>query len=192
MGTVELTARNRRRNRNIQTAVLSTVALGGVIAVGAIAPNLVQLLALGKKSSRLKYQIPDVVHRLVAKKYLTFEKNSDRISVRVTEAGEAVLALEQSKMALRIQRKRRWDGRWRMVLFDIPERRRQLRDRLRATMKEAGFCRVQDSVWMYPYECEEFIALLKKQLTLGSSVLYAVIESLENDTKPRTHFKLTR
>jgi len=49
---------------------------------------------------------------------------------------------------------------------------------------------IQDSAWVYPYDCEEFVALLKAHLRLGKDVVYAVVEEIGNDAPIRTHFKL--
>lgn len=61
---------------------------------------------------------------------------------------------------IRLQRKK-WDGLWRIVIFDIPVVHNQLRDRLRAKLEELGFGMFQESVWMTPYdlarEISEFI-----------------------------------
>ncbi len=57
-------------------------------------------------------------------------------------------------------------------------------------MRELGFVRLQDSVWVFPYSCEEFLALLKAELKIGTSVLYMVVEEIENDKHLREHFNL--
>lgn len=41
-----------------------------------------------------------------------------------------------------------WDGQWRIVIFDIPEKRRIARDLLRNRLKEWGFTQKQKSVWI--------------------------------------------
>ena len=50
--------------------------------------------------------------------------------------------------------------------------------------------RLQDSVWVFPYDCEDFIALLKAELKIGAAVLYMVVEHIENDKHLRSHFGL--
>jgi phenylacetic acid degradation operon negative regulatory protein len=45
---------------------------------------------------------------------------------------------------------REWDGRWWIVVFDVPELQRRLRDRLRRSLRELGFGHLQDSVWVSP------------------------------------------
>ena len=71
-----------------------------------------------------------------------------------------MLQMETEKIT--IAKKRRWDHRWRVVIFDIPERRKSVRVSLRRFMQEYGFVRLQDSVWIYPYDCEDLIALAKQ------------------------------
>lgn len=46
--------------------------------------------------------------------------------------------------------RRSWDGRWRLVLFDIPIRQNAHRNRVRRYLRENGFGCLQDSVWVTP------------------------------------------
>jgi len=77
-----------------------------------------------KKGARFNYQAKTALGRLAAKGLVTFEERNGRRYARVTEAGEQILALESAREASS-RKPRRWDGRWRVVLFDIPERRRE-------------------------------------------------------------------
>ncbi|OHA65500.1 MAG: hypothetical protein A2672_00500 [Candidatus Wildermuthbacteria bacterium RIFCSPHIGHO2_01_FULL_49_22b] len=86
--------------------------------------------------------------------------------------------------------KQKWDGKWRFVMFDIWERRKRVRDHLREELKEYGFEKVQHSVWAYPYDCEEFVALLKTDINVGRGLLFLVVERLEDDNKLRKLFKV--
>ena len=60
----------------------------------------------------------------------------------------------------------------------------------RRFMAEYGFVRLQDSVWIYPYDCEDLIALAKASLRIGADVLYMIVERLERDKHLREHFGL--
>ena len=57
-------------------------------------------------------------------------------------------------------------------------------------MQETGFVRLQDSVWVFPYDCEDFVSLVKAELKIGSAILYMVVEHIENDKHLRAHFGL--
>jgi phenylacetic acid degradation operon negative regulatory protein len=56
--------------------------------------------------------------------------------------------------------RRRWDGRWRLVLFDVPEAQRSARNKLRRYLQDRGFGYLQNSVWITPYPVAEQRALL--------------------------------
>ena len=190
MGKLEEESRKRKKKKDIQNAVLATIAVTGFVAFAAIAGNALQLLDyLPNEKYNLKYRMKSVAGRLVAKGYATWTEKDGKKFLRITPKGSKALAFEQAKVALKNQKKK-WDGRWRMVVFDVPERRRQVRNRLRAVMCEIGFVRLQDSVWVYPYDCEDFVALLKAELKIGAAVLYMVVEQIENDKHLRTHFGL--
>lgn len=190
MGAIEVKAKAIRRRGDIQRAVLATLAVGGIVALGAIAGNAVQLLKyLPGHKNRFAYYTKTVAGRLVQRGEAEWVRQGGRVFLRITEKGTKALAFAKEKVALQTSRKR-WDRRWRMVAFDIPERRAKVRARLRAVMHEVGFVRMQNSLWVFPHDCEEFVALLKAELKIGKDVLYAVIEQIEHDSALRKHFGL--
>lgn len=190
MGEMEEASRKRKKKRDFQNAVLATVAVTGFIAVAAIAGNALKLLKyLPNEKYNLRYRMKSVAGRLVAKGYVVWIERDDKKFLRITPAGRKTFAFEQAKVALKNQKKK-WDRRWRMIVFDVPERRRRVRNRLRAVMLDIGFVRLQDSVWIYPYDCEDFVALLKAELKIGKDVLYAIVDTIEQDKNLRHHFNL--
>ncbi|MFA6415069.1 MAG: hypothetical protein WC217_03990 [Candidatus Paceibacterota bacterium] len=190
MGKLEEASRKRRRKQNIQYAVLATIAVTGFVAFAAVAGNALQLLRyLPKEKYNFHHRAKSAAGRLVAKKYAVWVERDGKKFLRITPKGRKAFEFEQAKVVLGNQKKK-WDGRWRMIVFDIPERRRAVRFRLRAVMREIGFVRLQDSVWVYPYDCEDFVALLKTELKIGKDVLYAIADTIEHDKGLRRHFNL--
>ena len=192
MGIVEKEAWKKRQYTHIQQALLATVALSGVVLIAATAPNLPAALAHlpSIKRAQKRYQYKTAFSRLAAQGYIEFEKRDGKSYARITDTGRKMFAFEREKMKLKNEKKKRWNKRWRVVIFDIPERRRQTRDRLRQIMQDAGFVRLQDSVWVFPHDCEDFMTLLKSELKIGSAVLYMVVEHIENDKHLKAHFGL--
>lgn len=191
MGKMEKEARNVRRLKSFQQAMLMAVVLGGVVVVAATIPNVAQLLRFFpgyKKGARFNYQAKTALGRLVAKGLVTFVEEDGKRYARITERGERVLQMETERAAM--TKKRKWDRRWRVVIFDIPERRKSVRASLRRFMGEYGFVRLQDSVWIYPHDCEDLVALAKANFRVGADVLYMIVERLERDKHLREHFKL--
>jgi CRISPR-associated endonuclease Cas2 len=189
MGELEKKAQQGARRAKIQNTVLGIIGTAGVIAVAAITPNIFHVLPqlIGKKQYRLLFQAKTAVGRLIVKGYI---KKDARGMLRITDMGQRYLALEQARSSEPASRKRRWDKRYRLVMFDIPQRRRKTRDRLRLLMGEFGFLRLQDSVWVSPYDCEELISLVKAELRVGNDVLYAVVDQIGNERQIKSHFGL--
>jgi len=190
MGSVEIGAKKKRIRRNVRNAMLIAVGTAGLIAVSAIAPNMFQLLGRSGALARLKFQTKGILTRLKMKGEIEFIERDGNKYARLTERGEEALAFAQQRTLLSSAKPRKWDHRYRLVMFDVPEKRKRVRELLRYEMQEVGFLRIQDSAWIYPYDCEEFMALLKADLHIGKDVLYAVIEELENDKWIRKHFGL--
>ncbi|MDP2648443.1 MAG: CRISPR-associated endonuclease Cas2 [Patescibacteria group bacterium] len=189
MGKLEKTAKARRKKENIQNAVLSVIGVAGVLATVAIAPGVFRALPhiMGKQRYKLKFQTKTAVGRLLVKGYV--RKNA-RGMLEITETGRRHLALGQARTTVPARAKRRWDHRYRLVMFDIPQRRKYTRDRLRGLMRDFGFLRLQDSVWISPYDCEDLVALAKAELRIGHDVLYAVVDQIGNDAFIKKHFGL--
>jgi len=107
----------------------------------------------------------------------------------LTKEGEKVLRKwELADYSLR--RPKKWDGKWRMIIFDIPEKKRKVRKQIATLFNQAGFYRLQDSVWIYPYDCEDVIGLLKTDLGIGKDLLYIIANEIENDHRLRHEFGL--
>lgn len=191
MGVMEQKARSERRWGTFQKSLLAAVAIGGIVVVAATVPNAAQLLRFFpgyKKGAKFNYQTKSALSRLAVKGLITFVEKDGKRFARITEKGEGVLEMETEKVAMK--KKRKWDRRWRVVIFDVPEKRKSVRASLRRFMSEYEFVRLQDSVWIYPYDCEDLIALAKANFRIGADVLYMIVERLERDKHLREHFKL--
>ena len=89
-------------------------------------------------------------------------------------------------------KKEKWDGKWRMVAFDIPEKYKIGRDALRRKLKKVGFCEMQKSVLVTPYNCKEEIAELVKFFELDKYVRFGVLDYVDNENYFKKIFKLER
>ena len=192
MGKLEIRAKVLRRRRYVRDAALAAVGVSGLLLVAMVAPNALKLLAKTPIGKRFKDQTRTVLSRLAHSGLITFEERGGKRYARITEKGRRELALEQQRKALQAQRKKRWDRRYRIVIFDIAEGRSAIRTQLRRSMNGAGFVRLQNSVWVYPYDCEDFVALLKADLRIGKDVVYIIAETIENDGWLREKFDLPK
>ncbi len=180
----------------VAKVILGVVNAAGVLAVAAVAPNALQAIDLfyDKKKRRYdiykkRYYINTSINKLKDKSLIKFEKEGEKTFVRLTEKGE----LELSKYRFqekRIEKPAKWDKKWRVVIFDIKEHRKKTRNGLRRELINLNFVRLQNSVWAYPYECEEIIIMLKSYFGIGKDVLYMVVEKIENDKWLKKDFGL--
>ena len=187
MGNMEKESLRRTRNSELKRIILDTVKLAGLVSVFVVAPNVLGAMAkLGIiRSPRQKDIVTRSCDRLVASGLLTWEGRK----LRLTNKGESVLrTLEAREYA--IQKPRRWDRKWRVLIFDIPEYRKGTRDKIRYTLQTIGFVHLQHSVWIYPYDCEDLIALVKAEFRIGADALYLIVEQMEHDKHLREHFRL--
>lgn len=187
MGTQEAVNRKRSQRAHIQKLILGTVATIGVVGVALVAPGVLGAMhKLGLlPSSRQLEIIKRSRIRLVKRGLLRYEGSN----LRLTQKGELVLRRFELQ-DFKFKKPKRWDRKWRVLIFDIPERRKGLRQKIRYTLTAIGFVRLQDSVWVYPYDCEDLITLLKSDLKVGKDVLYLIVDSLENDTALKIRFDL--
>lgn len=106
----------------------------------------------------------------------------------ITTKGKNMLGETVAKTANLLGSK--WDGKWRIVIFDIPEKYAVLRNRVRFILKRSGFVQLQLSVWIFPYKCKELVTLIKEESRLSKFIVYGTLEQLENDDFLRRRFEV--
>jgi hypothetical protein len=187
MGVQETGSRSRTRKNQLQGIILDTISVVGILGLAVVAPNVVGAMSkLGMlPSSRQREVIKRSCDRMVRNGLLRWEKNK----LRLTAKGASTLRAYKIKN-FETPRPRKWDGKWRVLIFDIPEYRGALRNKIRATLQLIGFMRLQNSVWVYPYDCEDLIALLKADFRVGKDLLYMIVDSIEQDKELRREFYL--
>ena len=159
-----------------------------------MAPKMTRLLKEldrpAKNRAQLYRRITQGINRLEQDRLVTVSGEYANRKVKITEKG--IKALEQIEFGeYVIPEPAFWDGKWRVLIFDISERRRRIRTQLRRLLEGAGFVRVQDSVWVHPYPCDEFISLVRAHLKSGvGEMRIFVAEALESDKSLREHFRL--
>lgn len=189
MGIAEKKVAKEIRRTKINTLIIGAVAFSGVIAIAALAPGLAYAFGKSKYLRQRLYQTRKRISVLITEGYLIFEERDGKKYVRLTEKGERFAALMHDG-ALAPKRPKRWDKKWRLLIFDVPERRRGVREKIRTALITLGFVRLQDSVWVFPYDCEDFIIVLKAEFKIGKDVLYVIADHIENDQHLRRHFSL--
>lgn len=190
---IEKRVKARAKRKRIQDILLSGLYVTAAVGTALVAPGAAPLLRyVGKRvapSPALPRRINQAVTRLRKKGLVSRVQTEHGARLRLTEKGRRLAEVLQTRDAL-FKKPARWDGKWRIVIFDVWEKRRHVRTKLRAMLQKAGFVKIQDSVWVYPYECEELFVFLRTDLRLGRGMLYIVAEEIEHDDWLRHHFGL--
>lgn len=184
---------NRLGRGVVTRTILGCIAGAGLLTMAVLAPNAIQALSifgLGRRKYNLNSYLKTTVGKLHRKGLIAFKQDGEKKYIIITSKGEELLAEYELRDYVFPELKKKWDGKWRVVVFDIRECDRSLRNMLRDSLVHIGFRKVQHSVWVFPYDCEEFIFLLKTNFELGKSVLFMTVDILENDKWLREEFGL--
>ena len=188
MGEIEERNKRKARKGEIQKLILESVKLAGILSISLVAPNVIKAMdKLGLISNKRQGEIVSSLASRLAKKGL-LEFNGKYYEL--TESGERRLR-QVSLRGYKLPRQKRWDKKWRVIIFDIPEKKKNTRELMRKFFRTAGLIRLQDSVWVYPYDCEDIIGLLKADFGVGKNTLYLIVDEIENDKYLREEFNLS-
>jgi DNA-binding transcriptional regulator PaaX len=130
------------------------------------------------------------IRELYQSKLIELKNEPDGTTVmKLTDRGKTKV-LKYRFEEMKINRPQ-WDSKWRLVVFDVPEKIRSGRDALREKLRNLGFHELQKSVLVFPYECRDEIDFLVEFFELRRYVRYGVLESIDNDLHLRKIFGLT-
>jgi DNA-binding transcriptional regulator PaaX len=193
MSELEKELNKERKNTNIRKIILGSIATAGLLSVALVAPNAVQILksfGIDKKLKKFKNDTNRSLSKLLSEGLVVFIEKDGKKYLKLTEKGKLkIICLEKNNF--KFKKPQKWDKKWRIVIFDIPQSRKNQREKLRLTLKQIGFAKLQHSVWIYPYDCEELITLLKLDFKIGKEILYIIAEKIENDKIFKTFFELS-
>jgi phenylacetic acid degradation operon negative regulatory protein len=169
------------------TAEVLRIAAGGFILAGAVAaPNLPRLLAFvwDKKS-------PDKTLRAIRnarqRGWITFAEDSSGIKVALTESGK--LRWQRVELQQPLSAKH-WDGKWRLIIFDIPTNKRYHANEFRKHLRTLGLQPLQRSVWVTPYPCETQIAILRQLYQIRFNVRLMEALAIDDEAELKATFNV--
>lgn len=117
--------------------------------------------------------------------------------IEMPDGSQKMILLENGKKRalsykiddLVIQKPKQWDGKWQMVLFDVPKDKKEIRDALRFHLKRLGFFQYQKSVFIFPYQCQNEIDFLIEFYQARPYVRILTVIDIDNERHLREIFK---
>ncbi len=179
----------------IASVVLCVIALSSipilVVGAGALG-NAVQCFNMFKGSKKYsKRQIQSAFENIKRQKLIEYVTDKDGQNiVKITTKGRTRLKHFTIEL-MEIKKPKKWDGKWRLVMFDIPIRFTKGREALRYHLKELNFFQFQKSAWICPYPCEDEIIFIADFFGVGKYVEILTVESILREEKLKKYFRLT-
>lgn len=164
------------------------------MVVIALAPGLgAALKMLDPNPRKAMDKLERALKRLSKNGEVDVEDGPSGRQYRLTSAGSRRLArLRFAEYALPKKALRKWDGKWRVVCFDIPETGQYVRRLFQTKLSDLGFYRLQNSVFVYPYDIRELIRLANEAFELQKFVRVLTVEQTDVETKLLNFFHLKR
>lgn len=172
----------KERKIALTKTILAFVGAAGAVSLLVLLPGLAKLIGpmTRGRQSRHTGLVNQALKRLERRGLVKITKKGAYTFITPTPAGMAIVdKIELGKA--RIKTPKQWDEKWRIVIFDVKETNKAIRDRLRETLHRLGFKRLQHSVWIYPYPCDETVELIRRSYELGRNVLYFTSDRFPGD-----------
>ena len=175
----------------VALCILALASIPVLMFVAAGMGNAVQVFKQFRTSRHFsKEQIRNSINHLRQKRLIEYvaDKNGKTI-VKITKKGGNKLRAFAIDL-ISIKKPIKWDGKWRLVMFDIPMRFTKGREELRDHLKQLGFYQFQKSAWLYPYPCEDEIIFVADFYGVGKYVEILTVDTILRDERYFKHFKL--
>src|SRR3989338_3823063 len=167
----------------IAKSLLVLTAIAGVATIAVVAPNI--FAVFGGNSGRRRFfnkeEFRNAASYLKKKNFVKMNKSNGQYSMTITEKGADVV-FNKTLRELKIKRPSQWDGFWRIIIFDIPDRHKWAREGFRKALRQIGMYCMQESVFVSPYPCEDALQFLVSVFGLSPYVRFIKTKHLDGDS----------
>lgn len=184
----------KKKYASAQT-VLKIVGGGMFLAASLAMPNLPRVFKPFLNNQEeyevwKRFNVPYLkrtLKRLEKQKLVEFNEEEGIQVVKITERGKKRI-LRFAIDELVVEKPRFWDGKWRLVSYDIPGKLRRLRTIFREYLRAWGFYPLHESAFLHAYPCEKQVEFLREYLGIGEFVRIFQVSKIENDKLFREFF----
>lgn len=182
----------------LRKVVLAALGVSLVLGTSIVFPSfpivlgsLLKIIEELKQKKIPERKIKRVLKNLEKRNIIALERIKDTVYVHIQDKENISILKYSLKKILKLKEsEKKWRGKWFLVVFDVPEVERNKRNYLRHFLREIGFYQYQQSVYVFPYECEKEIQLVKKIVEGGKYISYIVAERIEKETQAKIFFSL--
>lgn len=185
----------KKPKSEITKDIFKLILITGALTIASTSPyfakNIVTYYKHYKKSKKYPpKKIIDTFYNLKKHGLIDIKNQNHQIYISLTKKGKEKANWMQIN-DLKINKPKKWDKKWRVIIFDISELKRVYREALRGKLKELNFYPLQKSIWIHPFDCGAEIELLKNFFGLSDNELRIIIaENIGNNLKFKKIFGL--
>lgn len=178
--------------------VLTLVGAGAFLALAVAVPNLPKVLKPllndtdddfeAWKRFNIHY-LKRTLERLEKQKLVEVSEEDGKQVIKITSQGRKKV-LKYALGELEVKKPKSWDGKWRLISFDLPEKMSTIRKTLVENLRAWGFYPLQKSVYIHAYPCHKEVDFLREYLGVGEYVRIFTVLDIENDRAFKDYFGL--
>lgn len=128
----------------------------------------------------------DSLHYLKNQGLVRVFRRGDVNYIQLTSRGNIETLLAKAK----VEKQAKWDRYWRLIIFDIPEKNRNTRGKLRWLLKKNNFYKLQASVFISPYALNREAVAYLKETKLINFIRILKVSEIDDDQDIKKIFKL--
>lgn len=170
-------------NSSLTKTILASLGTGVIITTALLFPGAGLIYKEFKKedweNKRKRGILRATIKRLAKQKLVSWKDEGEEVTLTLTQDGKnKLLAYKIDEMTL--EKPEKWDGMFRIIVFDVPNDKKSARDAMRKKLKDLGFMALQESVFMTPFECRSEIDFLRHTLGIAENTRYILAKEVSD------------
>lgn len=177
-------------SQRTKQVLLGLLKAGGIITIVVLAPGAAPILepfVIGKKVDKRNFN--RTLKRLENNSLVVVSSKDGKTTIALEPAGRQK-AIEYELDNLVIPTPNKWDKKWRIVAFDIPDKKRAARKVFKHKLDDLGFMQLQESLYVYPHPCEKEIRYLCSVYKLNDYIKFICAERIDGQDNLKNVYKL--
>lgn len=168
--------------KDLSKSIVSHLDNKKVIRQDELKALLIDFSEIERKSNNPEYAVTRAIKNLKKMELIEEYHSGQNKYLRLSSTGRVKANSYKMKGGTTLMTSS-WDGKWRIILLDLPEKRKTERDSLRYLLKKAGFVCLKNSAWISPYPFEFMFENIKNDLHLSNELIIIVTDYVDESTK---------
>lgn len=187
-----------KNGKELTKMILEGLLFSGAVVIAGnnprffkyVFPKIVKFISYKIKNNKEKKKVYDTFYRLKNRGLIKFEYRGRQLYVSLTKEGREKAGKYQID-DLKIDKSKKWDKKWRVLIFDISDKQKIKREALRGKLKELRLFQLQKSVWVCPYNFKKEMEVLRNFFALKTDEMKVISAyEIERDEKIKLFFNL--